>query len=59
VEDVEKITLPYLPDVVVTLENMLGKVPKLRYLDHDVHSTTKLSYLDEEAYLVNTEEIGP
>jgi hypothetical protein len=36
VQDAAKITLPYLPDAVVTVEDMLGKVPKLRYSDHDV-----------------------
>jgi hypothetical protein len=41
------------------MEDMLGKVHKLRYLDHDVNNATKLSYLAEEAYLVNTGEIGP
>jgi hypothetical protein len=36
VEDTIDITLPYILDVVVIVEDMLKKVPKLRYSDHDV-----------------------
>jgi hypothetical protein len=36
-----EITLPYLPDVVVAVEDMLGKVLKLKYSYHDVIDTTK------------------
>jgi hypothetical protein len=53
------ITLPYLPDAVVTVDDMLGKVPKLRYSDHDVRDVTKFPDLAEETYLTNTGEIGP
>jgi hypothetical protein len=38
---------------------MLGKVPKLRYSEHDVHDATEFHHFSEEAYLVNTGEIGP
>ena len=40
-QDAIDITLPYLPDAVVTVEGMLRKVPKLRYSDHDVCDVTK------------------
>jgi hypothetical protein len=53
------ITLPYLLDAIVTVDDMLGKVPKLRYSDHDVCDAAKFQYLDEETYLENTVEIGP
>jgi len=29
-------TLSYLLDAVITMDDMMGKVPKLRYADHDV-----------------------
>jgi hypothetical protein len=41
------------------MEDMLKKVPKLRYSDHDVCDAKKFPDLAEEAYLVNTGEIGP
>jgi hypothetical protein len=44
---------------VVTVEDMLVKVPKLRYLDQDVCDTMKFPYLAEEAYLANIGEIVP
>jgi hypothetical protein len=53
------ITLPYLPDIMVTVDDMLGEVPKLSYSDHDVCDETKFPYLTEEAYLANTGEIEP
>jgi hypothetical protein len=53
------ITLPYLPDAVVTMDDMLGKVPKLRYSNHDVRDVAKFPNLVEETYLINTWEIGP
>ena len=34
--DSMEITLPFLPDAIPTIDDMLGKVPKLRYVDHDV-----------------------
>jgi len=43
--DATKITLLYIPDVMVTVEDMLGKVPKLRYFDHDVRYAKKFSDL--------------
>jgi hypothetical protein len=43
-----EITLPYLPDVVVAVEDMLGKVPKLKYADHDVTDTMKFPDLAQE-----------
>jgi hypothetical protein len=54
-----EITLPYLPDVVVAVEDMLGKVPKLKYADHDVTDTTKFPDLAQEIYLENRGEVGP
>jgi hypothetical protein len=59
VQDAAEITLPYLPDIVVTMQDMLRKVPKLRYSDHDVRDVTKFLDLAEESYLENTREIGP
>jgi hypothetical protein len=53
------ITLPQIPDAMVTVEDMLGNVLRLRYSDHDVHNATKLLDLAEETYLANTMEIGP
>jgi hypothetical protein len=53
------ISLPFIPDVVPTIEDMLGKVPKLRYADHDVRDVEKFLELDEEFYLINTGEVGP
>jgi hypothetical protein len=41
------------------MEEMLGKVPKIRYTYHDVHDTTKITDFPEEAYLEDTREIGP
>jgi hypothetical protein len=35
-----EITLPFLLDVVPTVDDMLGKVPKLRYTDHDMCDMT-------------------
>jgi hypothetical protein len=45
--------------VTVTVADMLGKVPKLRYAYHDMHDAAKLSYLAEETYLINTGKIAP
>jgi hypothetical protein len=53
------ITLPYLPDAVITMDYIMGKVPKLRYFDHDVRDATKFPYLLKESYLSNKGEIGP
>jgi hypothetical protein len=39
------ITLPYLLDAVITVDDMLGKVPKLRYVDHDVCDAAKFPEL--------------
>jgi hypothetical protein len=54
-----KITLPFLPDTVITVDDMMGKVPKLRCDDHDVRDMTKFPQLDEEKYLIKKGEIGP
>jgi hypothetical protein len=51
VQDATDITLPYLPDTVVTMDDILGKVLKLRYSDHDVCDATKFPYFFEESYL--------
>jgi hypothetical protein len=36
-----EIILPFLPDTVPTIDDMLGKVPRLRYADHDVRYMAK------------------
>jgi hypothetical protein len=43
--DSMEITLPFLPDAVPTIDDMLGKVPKLRYVDHDMCDMTKFPEL--------------
>jgi hypothetical protein len=53
------VTLPYLPDAVIIVDDMLGKVPKLRYTDHDVRDVAKFPDLAEDTYLINTGEVGP
>jgi hypothetical protein len=58
-QDAAKITLPYISDAVVTMEVMLGKVSKVRYLGHDVCNMTKLLDLAEEEYLAEIWEIRP
>jgi hypothetical protein len=50
---VVEITLPHLPDVVVVVEDMLGKVPKLKYADHDITDTKKFPDFVQEVYLEN------
>ena len=52
------ITLPYIPDAIIYVDDMLGKVPNMRYVDHDVHNEEKFVELAEENYLINTREIG-
>jgi hypothetical protein len=59
ISDSMEITLPFLPHIVPTVDDMLGKVPRLRYVDHDVHDMSKFPELAEENYLINTGEIGP
>jgi hypothetical protein len=54
-----EIMLPHIPDVVIVVEDMLGKVEKLKYADHDVTDTTKFPDLVQEIYLENKEEVGP
>jgi hypothetical protein len=44
---------------VVIVEDMLGKVEKIRYSDHDVRDVEKFPDLAEETYLVDTGEIDP
>jgi hypothetical protein len=56
-QDIMDITLPYLPDTVVVVDDMMGKVPTLKYIDHDVRDASKFPYLDEDNYLINTGEI--
>jgi hypothetical protein len=53
------ITLPYLQEAFIMVDDMLGKVPKIRYTDHDVRDVAKFLELVEESYLINTGEIGP
>jgi hypothetical protein len=56
---VVEITLPHLPNIVVTVEDMLGKVPKLKYADHEITDTTKFPDFYQESYLEKRGEIGP
>jgi hypothetical protein len=57
--DTMDITLPYLLEEMIIVEDMLGKIPKLRYSDHVVRNATKFPDLAAESYLSNTREIGP
>jgi len=41
------------------VDNILEKVPKLRYSNHDVCDATKFLDFPKEAYLANIGEIGP
>jgi hypothetical protein len=59
VSDVEEITLPYIPDAMIRVEDMLGKVPKLRYYDPNVRDVEKFPNLAEETGLAKMGEIGP
>jgi len=56
---VVEITLPHLPNIVVAVEDMLGKVPKLKYADHDIIDTTKFPKFSQESYLEKRGEVGP
>ena len=53
------ITLPYLLDAMDTVDDMLVKITKLIYLDHNVHNATKFADLAKDYYLSNIGEIGP
>jgi hypothetical protein len=44
---------------MVTVDDMLKKVLKLRFSKHNVFDATKFPYLVEESYLENRWEIGP
>jgi hypothetical protein len=44
---------------VVTVEDMLGKVPKLRYSSHDVRDMDNFPDLMKENYFADMGEIGP
>jgi hypothetical protein len=59
VQDAMDVTLPYLPDTIINVDDMLGKVSKLKYSDQDVCDVTKFLDLAEDSYLLNTGEIGP
>jgi hypothetical protein len=39
--DTMEITLSYLSDEVITVDDMMEKVPKLRYVDHDMRDAAK------------------
>jgi len=54
-----EITLPFIPYVFPTVDDMLRKVPKLRYVDHGMRDTAKFIELADKTYLINTKEIGP
>jgi len=47
--------LSHILDVIIVVEDMLGKVEKLKYADHNVMDTTKFQVLEEEIYLENKE----
>jgi len=53
------ITLPHLLDVVVAVEDMLGKVPKLKYAYHDITDITKFPDFTQEVYLEEKGEVRP
>jgi hypothetical protein len=53
------ITASYLADIVITVDDMLGKEPTLRYAHHDVRDAAKFLDLVGETYLINKEEIEP
>jgi hypothetical protein len=46
-----EIMLPHILDVVIVVEDMLGKVEKLKYPYHDVMDTTKFPDLAWEKYV--------
>jgi hypothetical protein len=54
-----QITLPYLPDTIIVVDDMMGKVPKIRYANYNVCDATMFRELAEDTYLTNTKEIGP
>jgi len=39
-----EITLTHLPDDIVAVEEILGKVLKIKYVDHDVANREKFPY---------------
>jgi hypothetical protein len=45
--------MPHIPDSFVVVEDMLGCVPKLKYVDHDVTERAKLLYLAQYFYMEN------
>jgi hypothetical protein len=53
-----EITLPHLPDIVVIVEDMLGKVLKIKYVDHDINDIVKFPDFMQEVYLENMGEVG-
>jgi len=53
------ITLPYLPDEVIIVDDMLGKVPKHRYTNHVVCDAEKFPDMYKETCLINIGGIGP
>ena len=59
VQDAMDIKLPYLPNTMIIVDDMLGKVPKLRYTDDDVCDAAKFLYLAKDTYLINPGKIGP
>jgi hypothetical protein len=40
-----KFLFPQIPESVIVVEDMLGFVPKLKYVDHDVTEVTKFMEL--------------
>ena len=57
--DTMEIQLPYLPNAFITIDDMLGKIPKMRCADHDVRNAAKFLELAKENYLINIGEIRP
>jgi hypothetical protein len=48
-----ELSVPHIPDSVVIVEDMLGCVPKLWYVDHDVTEVAKFPELAQEVYMEN------
>jgi hypothetical protein len=45
------LVMPGIPDGVIINEDMLGKVPQLKYVDHNITYTTKFPELAPSKYL--------
>jgi hypothetical protein len=45
--------MPHIPNSVIIVEDMMGCVPKLWYVDHDVTNISKFLELAHEVYMEN------